>query len=131
MDPSGAAVPNAEIVITDVNTNLTRTVNSSSAGFYSAPNLLPGVYTPVSWDGSVVWNKKLLDAGGGINPAKLPLDPARGCVPVYPHTILRVNTIFEIVHFAGMRTAWIDKHPSYEMVNGPSGVGVDDIFMPE
>src|SRR6267154_1624770 len=44
MDPSGAAVPNAQIVITDVNTNVTRTVNSGSAGFYSAPNLLPGAY---------------------------------------------------------------------------------------
>ena len=52
-------------------------------------------------------------------------------MPVYPHSFLRVNTIFEAVHFAGMRTAWIDKHPSYEMVNGPSGMGVDDPYMPE
>ena len=89
------------------------------------------VGTEVAWDGSVDWNKKLLDAGGGINPAKLPLDPAKGCVPVYPHNFLRVNTIFEAAHFAGMRTAWIDKHPSYEMVNGPSGMGVDDLFTPE
>ncbi|MBZ5659455.1 MAG: alkaline phosphatase family protein [Acidobacteriia bacterium] len=87
--------------------------------------------TEVSWDGSVDWNRKALDAGGGINPAKLPLDPARGCLPVYPHSFLRVNTIFEAAHFAGMRTAWIDKHPSYEMVNGPSGMGVDDLFTPE
>jgi hypothetical protein len=42
-----------------------------------------------------------------------------------------VNTIFEAAHFAGLHTAWIDKHPSYEMVNGPSGMGVDDLFMPE
>jgi Type I phosphodiesterase / nucleotide pyrophosphatase len=89
------------------------------------------VGTEVSWDGSVDLNKKLLDGGGGINPAKLPLDPARGCVPVYPHSFLRVNTIFEAAHFAGMRTAWIDKHPSYEMVNGPTGMGVDDLFVPE
>jgi hypothetical protein len=89
------------------------------------------VGTEVSWDGSVDWNKKLLDAGGGINPAKLPLDPARGCIPVYPHSFLRVNTIFEVAHFAGLRTAWIDKHPSYEMLNGPSGVGLDDFFGPE
>jgi hypothetical protein len=89
------------------------------------------VGTEVNWSGGLDWNKKALDAGGGINPAKLPLDPGRGCVPVYPHSFLRVNTIFEAVHFAGMRTAWIDKHPSYEMVNGPSGMGVDDLFMPE
>jgi hypothetical protein len=42
-----------------------------------------------------------------------------------------VNTIFEVAHSAGMRTAWIDKHPSYEMVSGPSGMGVDDLFTPE
>src|SRR5712671_302057 len=89
------------------------------------------VGTMVDWDGSLDWNKKLLDAGGGINPAKLPLDPARGCVPVYPHNFLRVNTIFEVAHSAGMRTAWIDKHPSYEMVSGPSGMGVDDLYTPE
>ena len=89
------------------------------------------VGTEVTWDGSVDWNKKLLDAGGGINPAKLPLDPSKGCAPVYPHSFLRVNTIFEVAHFAGLRTAWIDKHPSYEMVSGPSGMGVDDLFTPE
>ncbi len=42
-----------------------------------------------------------------------------------------MNTIFEVAHSAGMRTAWIDKHPSYEMVSGPSGTGVDDLFTPE
>lgn len=84
----------------------------------------------VVWDSSIDRNKNLFD-GGGIDPAKLPLDPSKGCVPVYPHDYLRVNTIFEVVHAAGMRTAWIDKHPGYEMTNGPSGRGVDDIFTPE
>src|SRR6266478_4285487 len=63
--------------------------------------------------------------------AKLTLDPSKGCVQVYPHSFLRVNTIFEVAHSAGMRTAWIDKHPSYEMVSGPSGMGVDDLYTPE
>ncbi len=44
MDPSGAGVPNAEITITDVGTGVTRTLNSTGAGFYTAPNLLPGDY---------------------------------------------------------------------------------------
>jgi Carboxypeptidase regulatory-like domain/TonB-dependent Receptor Plug Domain/TonB dependent receptor len=44
MDPSGAIVPNAQIVITDVNTGVSRTVSSTSGGLYTAPNLLPGVY---------------------------------------------------------------------------------------
>jgi hypothetical protein len=89
------------------------------------------VGTEVNWGNSLDRNKKVLDAGGGIDPAKLPLDPSKGCVPVYPHTFLRVNTIFEVAHSVGMRTAWIDKHPSYEMVSGPSGMGVDDLYTPE
>jgi hypothetical protein len=86
--------------------------------------------TEIVWDSGIDRNKKQFD-GGGIDPAKLPLDPTRGCSPVYPHDYLRVNTIFEVVHQANMRTAWIDKHPSYEMVNGPSGKGVEDLFTPE
>jgi len=31
----------------------------------------------------------------------------------------------------GGRTAWTDKHPSYEWTNGPSGKGVDDFYGPE
>jgi len=89
------------------------------------------VGTEVIWSNSLDRDKKVLDAGGGIDPAKLPLDPSKGCVPVYPHSFLRVNTIFEVTHSAGMRTGWIDKHPSYEMVSGPSGMGVDDLFTPE
>jgi hypothetical protein len=86
--------------------------------------------TQIVWDGGIDRDKKLVD-GGGIDPAKLPLDPKNGCSPVYPHSYIRVNTIFEVVHQANMRTAWIDKHPSYEMTNGPSGKGVDDLFTPE
>jgi hypothetical protein len=31
----------------------------------------------------------------------------------------------------GGRTAWADKHPAYDLVNGPSGKGVDDLYTPE
>ena len=72
-----------------------------------------------------------LDGGGGINPAYLPRDPNNNCTPVYPHQYLRVNTIFEVVKAHGGRTAWTDKHPSYEWTNGPSGQGVDDFYGPE
>jgi len=71
-----------------------------------------------------------LDGGGGINPAFLPRN-ATTCEPIYPHDYLRVNTIFEVVHSHGRRTAWTDKHPSYEWTNGPSGHGVDDFYGPE
>jgi Type I phosphodiesterase / nucleotide pyrophosphatase len=60
----------------------------------------------------------------------LPVDP-KTCQPVYPHQYLKVNTIFEVAHEHGLRTAWSDKHPAYEILNGPSGTGVDDLFTPE
>jgi hypothetical protein len=84
----------------------------------------------VVWDSSIDRDRNAFD-GGGIDPAKLPLDPSKGCSRVYPHDYLRVNTIFEVARAAGLRTAWIDKHPGYEMTNGPSGKGVDDLFTPE
>ena len=42
-----------------------------------------------------------------------------------------MNTIFEVVKAAGKRTSWADKHPAYDLVNGPSGKGVDDLYTPE
>jgi hypothetical protein len=65
-----------------------------------------------------------------IDPTQLPVDP-KTCTPVYPHQYLRVNTIFEVARAAGMRTAWADKHPAYEILDGPSGTGVQDLFTPE
>jgi hypothetical protein len=65
-----------------------------------------------------------------INPAALPVDPST-CTPVFPHQYLKVNTIFEVARQAGLRTAWSDKHPAYEILNGPSGTGVEDLFTPE
>jgi predicted AlkP superfamily pyrophosphatase or phosphodiesterase len=68
-----------------------------------------------------------------IDPTKLPrgLNTAGACVPVYPHSILKTNTIFEVVKSRGLHTAWADKHPAYDLVNGPSGLGVDDLYTPE
>jgi hypothetical protein len=67
-----------------------------------------------------------------IDPAKLPRALVHGqCVPVYPHNAIRTNTIFEVVKGKGGLTAWADKHPAYDLVNGPSGNGVDDLYTPE
>jgi hypothetical protein len=44
-DPSGLAVPNAKVTITEVATNLSYVVNTSSAGEYVRPALKPGIYT--------------------------------------------------------------------------------------
>ena len=65
-----------------------------------------------------------------INPAQLPVDPST-CSPVYPSQYLKVNTIFEVAHQHGLRTAWSDKHPAYQILAGPSGKGIDDFFTPE
>ena len=53
------------------------------------------------------------------------------CEPVFPHEFIRTNTIFEVAKAAGLRTAWSDKHLAYELVSGPSGAGLDDLFAPE
>lgn len=68
-----------------------------------------------------------------IDPAQLPrgFDAHGKCVPIYPHNAIRSNTIFEVVKNHGGVTAWADKHPAYDLVNGPSGKGVDDLYTPE
>src|SRR5882762_277270 len=43
-DSSGAVIPNAQVLITEVATGVTRTVSPVAAGLYTAPNLLPGSY---------------------------------------------------------------------------------------
>ncbi len=95
---------------------------------------LPG--TEVAFASDIDVDPKRQDAGGTIgrpmtqiDPKKLPLrKTADGCTPVYPHDYLRVNTVFEVVHAHGGRTAWSDKHPAYEWLGGPSGQGLDELF---
>jgi len=65
-----------------------------------------------------------------INPAALPVSAAT-CQPILPSQYLKVNTVFEVARQHGLRTAWSDKHPAYEVLNGPSGRGVQDFFTPE
>ena len=86
--------------------------------------------TEVLYDESVDIDSNRYDAGGGLNPNNFPIDP-KTMLPVFPHSFNRANTIFEVIKAAGYRTAWSDKHPSYEILNGPSGKGVDDLFTPE
>ncbi|HMD44803.1 MAG TPA: alkaline phosphatase family protein [Acidimicrobiales bacterium] len=72
--------------------------------------------------------------GETIDPAQLPQVNAGGgvCAPVYPSDFIKVNTIFGVAHNAGLYTAWSDKHPAYEILNG-HGVtnAIDDLFTPE
>lgn len=50
---------------------------------------------------------------------------------MYPYQYMRVNTMFEVARESNMRTAWSDKHPAYDILNGPSGAGIQDLFTPE
>ena len=96
------------------------------------PNTLSGpTGTPVIFDETADYNYLALDGGGGLNPNALPRDPAREGALVYPHNYLRVNTVFEVAKAAGYRTAWIDKHLTDEIIQGPSGQGIDDFWVPE
>jgi hypothetical protein len=87
--------------------------------------------TELVLDDGIDKNGEALDGGGGVDPAKLPLDPKKGCTPVFPHSLLHVNTIFEVIKAAGMHTAWTDKQLGYEILQGPSGTGIDDLYDPE
>jgi hypothetical protein len=105
---------------------------TTSLPITGGPNLCPDIIgTPMAYDESIDFNLTKLNGGGGIDSDFLPRDPNNGCKPVFPHEYLRVNTIFEVVKANGGTTAWVDKHPSYEWTNGPSGTGVDDFYGPE
>ena len=116
------------------------------AGTTDCAHAAPGA--DVAYDETLDKDPTALDAGEGLsglpqsilsmtgrpatllNPASMPVDPTT-CAPVYPHSYLEVNTVFEVARAAGLRTAWSDKHSAYDLVNGPSGSGVDDLFTPE
>ena len=68
----------------------------------------------------------------GLNPATFPVNPAT-CQPIQPWDFLGVNTIFQVIHDAGMRTAFAEKHAIYTSFNGPGsgGTSIDDFFGPE
>jgi hypothetical protein len=73
-----------------------------------------------------------------IEPSRLPRDPFSApepCAPVYPWNFIRTNTIYGVIHAAGGRTAWSDKHAVYAAVSGPTGTAVptnvDDYYSPD
>jgi hypothetical protein len=116
------------------------------AGTTKCTGPVPGA--EAAYEEAIDKNSNSLDAGQGlsglpgsilqmtgnplnvINPANLPVDPAT-CKPILPSQYLKVNTIFNVARNHGLRTAWSDKHPAYQMFSGPSGNGVQDYFTPE
>ena len=67
-----------------------------------------------------------------LNPATFPVDP-KTCTPITPWDYLGDNSIFQVAHRAGLRTAWSDKHAVYLSFNGPGShaASIDDFFGPE
>jgi hypothetical protein len=116
------------------------------AGTTSCEGVAPGA--EVNYTEALDKNPLSLDAGQGldglpgsilgmtgkprtlISSAQLPVDP-RSCKPVYPHSYLKVNTVFEVLRAHGLRTAWSDKHAAYDILQGPTGEGIQDLFTPE
>ncbi|AMN44754.1 alkaline phosphatase family protein [Rhodoplanes sp. Z2-YC6860] len=94
-----------------------------------------------SIDGGVNASLTGLNSAVAIDPNNLPRKmTSSGCVPVWPHDFVRVNSIFQVIKNHGMRTAWSDKHAAYDIVNGNDpdsqpangpGTNVDDFFAPE
>jgi hypothetical protein len=136
------ATPRSAGVFYDVSYDraLSPPAKTTPYGIVGGPKLCPSVIgTQVGFDEEIDYNYLDLHSGkpdgssgiNGIDPAYLPRDPKNGCAPVYPHTYLRVNTIFNVVKNSGGYTAWSDKHPSYDFTNGPSGDGVIDLWSPE
>jgi predicted AlkP superfamily pyrophosphatase or phosphodiesterase len=74
----------------------------------------------------------LTNNASSFNISTFPVDPAT-CNNIMPWDYLGDNTIFQVIHAAGMRTAWSDKHAVYLSFNGPGskGTSIDDYFGPE
>jgi hypothetical protein len=73
-----------------------------------------------------------------IDPANLPEAMVGGtCTPIAPNNYLLTNTIFEVAHNAGLYTAWSDKHPASQMLEGPDSLNpsgtptINDLYAPE
>ena len=94
-----------------------------------------------SIDGGVPTSLTGLNSAVAIDSANLVEQRVNGaCKPVWPHNIVRANTIFAVIHAHHLRTAWSDKHPAYDIINGNDpdsqtstgpGTNVDDFFAPE
>ena len=94
-----------------------------------------------SIDGGVPASLTGPNSAVAIDPNHLPGQLVHGvCKPVWPHNFVRANTIFQVIHQHHLRTAWSDKHPAYDIINGNDpdsqpangpGTNVDDFFAPE
>ncbi len=101
--------------------------------YLPSSNCTGPIGTECDWSEAVDLNPKLLSGGGAFNLSALPMQKTAWgtCEVVYPHNFIRVNTVFEVGRGNGLVTAYADKHPTYEFLNGPSGVGLSQGYFPE
>src|SRR5208337_3869250 len=88
--------------------------------------------TEVQYAENIDKNSALLSGGGNfdassIDPSKLPINPTTNQV-VYPNQFLKVNTIFDVAHQAGLYTAFSDKHPAYQIAAGSDPAAINDLY---
>jgi hypothetical protein len=121
----------------------TITTGNGLAGGSCLPNQINGTQT--EYEEGTEFDQTKVNGGGpysmfdggvlSINPQRLERDPFNNCNPVYPWNFIRTNTIYGVIHAAGMYTAWSDKHPVYAAVSGPTGTtspsNIDDYYAPE
>src|SRR5579871_3823444 len=68
-DPTGAQIPNAKVVVTEIHTGTKIETVSDSAGQYTAPFLLPGDYDiSVTKEGFKGTLRKAVHVGSGDHP---------------------------------------------------------------
>src|SRR5205814_9077854 len=77
VDEAGAAVPDAKVTVTNVDTNVSQTTTTTSAGTYLVIDLIPGTYTvKVEKTGFKSFsNKNVVVVGGATSTADATLVP--------------------------------------------------------
>jgi Type I phosphodiesterase / nucleotide pyrophosphatase len=101
-----------------------RTLFAPGSNCTTGPGTESNIAEPIDYnlhsiDGGVNASLTGLNSAVAINPNNLPGSTANGgCRPVWPHNLVRTNTIFGVLHARGLRTAWADKHPAYDLING-------------
>src|SRR5262249_55553448 len=111
---------------------------------YSRVLFAPGTTNPAATPGTEITyfeaidkNPDLINGSGhfddsSIAPTLLPVQFVNGKPqPVFPNQFLQVNTIFDVAHQAGLYTAYVDKHPAYQIANGDNPNAINDFFSPE
>jgi hypothetical protein len=86
LDPSGAAVPDAKVTITNQETNVSVTITTTSAGTYQVPSLIPGLYRVAieasGFKGLSLTNVNVLSNQDNVADARLDLGVATETVEV-------------------------------------------------